>query len=273
MKQFLKELAARVARSAPIRSAVVHLVYPNVVRCISGEIRPDVPSDTGLIEAMAWKNHAYLVMSEELASGTNCCHGPLKCDYGTRQRMLDIVLAAIQSRAGDVFEFGVASGDSFLQFLDRCPNRQVYGFDSFEGLPEEWWTRPKGTFAAQPPEFTNPNGHLIKGWYDESVPRFFRDWTGSIALLHIDCDLYSSTTTSLGYALDHCGANTVVLFDEYYNYPGFAWHEWLAWKEAKEDRSIVAKCLAYDGRRAAFQIKTLQEHVKRASGEQQDLSA
>jgi hypothetical protein len=262
MKQLLKKIAARVARSAPVRGAVNHLVYPNIVRCISGEIRPDVPSETGWIEAMAWKNHAYLVLSEELVSGTNCCDGPLKHDAQTRRRMLDVVLAAIQTQAGDVFEFGVAAGDSFLQFLERCPNRQIYGFDSFEGLPEDWWTRPTGTFAAAPPQFAHPNGHLVKGWYDESVPRFFRDWTGSIALLHIDCDLYSSTTTSLRYGLNRCGVNTVVLFDEYYNYPDFARHEWLAWKEAKQARGIVAKCLAYDGRRAAFQIEAIQEHVK-----------
>jgi hypothetical protein len=263
MKEFLKKVAARVANWAPVRSAVVHLVYPNIVRCISQEIRADVSSDTGFIEAMAWKNHAYLVMWEELAPGENCCQGPLRSDRETRSRMLDIVLEAIQSRAGDVFEFGVAAGESFLQFLDRCPNRQIYGFDSFEGIPEDWWTRPKGTFAAPPPQFTNPNGHLIKGWYDESAPRFFRDWKGSIALLHIDCDLYSSTAIAFRYALDHCGHDTVVLFDEYYNYPGFAGHEWLAWREAKDEHGILARCIAYDGRRAAFQITTTQGQVRR----------
>jgi hypothetical protein len=91
-----------------------------------------------------------------------------------------------------------------------------------------------------PPQFTNPNGHLIKGWYDESAPRFFRDWKGSIALLHIDCDLYSSTAIAFRYALDHCGHETVVLFDEYYNYPGFAGHEWLAWREAKDEHGILS---------------------------------
>jgi hypothetical protein len=114
-----------------------------------------------------------------------------------------------------------------------------------------------------PPQFTNPNGHLIKGWYDESAPRFFRDWKGSIALLHIDCDLYSSTAIAFRYALDHCGHETVVLFDEYYNYPGFAGHEWLAWREAKDEHGILARCIAYDGRRAAFQITTTQGQVRR----------
>jgi hypothetical protein len=259
MKELLKKVAARVARTAPVRSAVVHLVWPSIVGCISQEIQPDVPSATGLIEAMAWKNHAYLVQWEELASGTNCCNGRLQCDRKTRAVMLDISLAAIQSQAGDVFEFGVSSGESFLEFLDRCPDRQSYGFDSFAGIPEDWWTRPKGAFAAPPPHFTNPSGHLVKGWYDESVPRFFRDWNGFIALLHIDCDLYSSTATALRYALDRCGPNTVVLFDEYYNYPGFAGHEWLAWREARAERGIRAKCIAYDGRRAAFQIIAMQK--------------
>jgi hypothetical protein len=168
--------------------------------------------------------------------------------------LFDVVLPAIESVPGDILEFGVSSGESFLMFLERCPARQVFGFDSWEGLPEQWWTRPKGTFAAVPPQFTSSNGHLVKGWYNESVPPFFRDWSGVIALLHIDCDLYSSTAIAFRYALPRCGPGSVVLFDEYYNYPGFAEHEYLAWRQAREEFGITAQCIGFDGRRAAFRI-------------------
>jgi hypothetical protein len=52
----------------------------------------------------------------------------------------------------------------------------------------------------------------------------------------------------------------IILFDEYYNYPDFAQHEWLAWREIRSRYRIVAPCVAYDGRRAAFQITNLGDN-------------
>jgi hypothetical protein len=257
MIQKLKRLVARIANTRLVRSLVLHLVYPTIVRCLLSEVQPDVDSPSGVVEAFGWKAHALLVKSEELAEGKDCSGGRLDSTRESRARLLDIVLQNAASVPGDVFEFGVSAGDSFLTFLERCPDRQVYGFDSWEGIPEDWWTRPKGTFAATPPEFKNPNGHLVKGWYDESAPRFFHDWRGHIAILHIDCDLYSSTVTVFQHALSYCGPGTVVLFDEFWNYPGFSNHEWLAWRKARAEYSIAAECIGYDGRRAAFLIRTI----------------
>lgn len=257
IRRGLKKLAARAANTRLVRSLIVHLVYPTIVRCLSDEISEDVDSPSGLVEAFGWKAHALAVKNEELTGGKNCCGEKSQSTPESRARLLDVVLENAARQPGDVFEFGVASGDSFLTFLERCPNRHVWGFDSWEGLPEEWWTRPKGSFAAAPPRFSNPNGHLIQGWYEESVPRFFRNWSGRIAILHIDCDLYSSTSTVFQYVLQHCGPGTVVLFDEYWNYPGFAGHEWLAWRRACAEWSIGAPCVGYDGRRAAFQIRRI----------------
>jgi hypothetical protein len=220
------------------------------------EVQPDEDSASGVIESWGSKMHAQLIRKEELLGGINCSEDGMRCDAKTRSRILDAVLSNVREVEGDVFEFGVAAGESFLEFLKRCPDRQVYGFDSFEGLPEDWWTRPKGTFSSPPPLFSNPNGHLVKGWFNESVPQFFSAWKGRIAILHIDCDLYSSTMAALEQALEHCGPGTVVLFDEFYNYPGFEQHEWRAWREVRALRSIGASCIAYDGRRAAFVIKS-----------------
>jgi hypothetical protein len=263
----LKGLAARIADTRLVRSLVVHLIYPTIVRCLLQEVQPDKDSPSGLAEAFGWKAHALLVKNEELADGKNCCAGASESTSESRGRLLDVVLESAASVPGDVFEFGVASGDSFLTFLDRCPDRQVYGFDSWEGLPEKWWTRPKGAFKATPPEFKNPNGHLIKGWYNESAPRFFDDWHGHIAILHIDCDLYSSTATVFQHAIRYCRAGTVVLFDEYWNYPKFAEHEWLAWRRTRAAFSIKAECIGYDGRRAAFRIREIASPIFRANAD------
>lgn len=258
LKAQLKKVAARIANTKIVRSTVVHLVYPTVVRGLNHEIQPDVSSPSGLIESLGWKIHSLIIRDEELAAGQNCCGPASQSTSESRARLFEIVFAAIESVPGDIFEFGVSSGESFLTFLERCPARQVFGFDSWEGLPEQWWTRPKGTFAAVPPQFTSPNGHLVKGWYDQSVPPFFREWNGRIALLHIDCDLYSSTAIAFRHALSRCGSGSVVVFDEYYNYPGFAEHEYLAWRNARAEWGITAECIGYDGRRAAFRILNIR---------------
>ncbi len=259
MKGFLISVAARIANTRVVRSSVAHLVYPTITRCLGSEIQPDVESPSGIAEALAWKNHSYMVLNEELAStGTNCCTGRMRSDRETRFQLIDLVLARLSSVPGDVFEFGVAGGESFLYFLERCPNRRIYGFDSFEGLPEDWWTRPKGTFRSAPPQFDNPNALLVNGLFEKSIPEFASNWHGHAALLHVDCDLYSSTITCLRYLLPSCTVGSIVLFDEYYNYPGFSQHEWLAWRQARIGFGITASCLGYDGRRAAFQIDCIR---------------
>ena len=48
---------------------------------------------------------------------------------------------------GLVLEFGVWKGTSLHHLTTRLSSRKVYGFDSFEGLPETWGSvLPKGTF-------------------------------------------------------------------------------------------------------------------------------
>lgn len=121
------------------------------------------------------------------------------------------------------------------------PNKQVYGFDSFEGLPEEWVpSRPKGHFATDGnlPK-VNDNVILLKGFFDSSLPDFkntdYYQSKDSIAFLHIDCDLYSSTLTVLNELKDKIKPGTIILFDEYFNYTGWQHHEYKAFQEFMKD--------------------------------------
>lgn len=258
MKDSLKLLAARIAQTRAMRAIVSHLFYPNVIADLRAEIRADTPSPSGLAEALAWKSHAYLVLAEELSpTGRNCSPEGLCQNMETRARLLDAVLASAAEIEGDVLEFGVSAGKSLRLFAERCPQRHVYGFDSFEGLPEGWWTRPRGDFKAEPPRIDRPNVTLIKGLFDQSLPPFFAQWQGQAAIVHVDCDLYSSTKECLVHVLPHCVLGSVLLFDEYYNYNDFAQHEWLAWREFRAIHRLGTRCIGYDGRRAAFQITEL----------------
>jgi len=187
----------------------------------------------------------------------------MRCDGETRRRLIDSVVARSSPLEGDILEFGVYKGESLVDFAERCPQRQVYGFDSFEGLPEEWWTRPKGAFQSALPNIDKCNVTLVKGLFDESLSEFLNEWRGKAAIVHVDCDLYNSTLSCLRPILSRCQKGTVILFDEYYNYSEFARHEWLAWRVICAQYNIAASCIAYDGRRAAFELTDLGEFAVR----------
>ena len=139
---------------------------------------------------------------------------------------------------GMVLEFGVYSGTTLRVIAEARDGNEVYGFDSWQGLPEAW--RPNiaaGSFTA--PEMPEVEGaELIAGWFDESLPPFLDAHPGPVAMVHIDCDLYSSTKTVLDNVGPRLQPGTVIVFDEYWNYPGWQDHEHKAWQEFVERTGI-----------------------------------
>jgi hypothetical protein len=135
---------------------------------------------------------------------------------------------------GWVLEFGVATGRTLNQFAHWLPNKFVFGFDGFEGLPEDWTSRMRrGFFARDTLPRVRSNCQLVVGWFDQTLPGFKQNKIkqGPIALLHVDCDLYSSTVTILNNLKDNIVPGTVIVFDEYINYPGWQLDEFRAWQE------------------------------------------
>jgi predicted O-methyltransferase YrrM len=133
-------------------------------------------------------------------------------------------------------EFGVFEGASINFLADRLPpGALIHGFDSFEGLPQRWRDGyAAGTFAVDQLPPVRPNVHLVRGWFDRTLPAFLAEHPGRIAFLHVDCDLYSSAKTVLDLAGPRLAPGAVVVFDEYFNYPGWqqgefrAFAEWIA---------------------------------------------
>ena len=123
-------------------------------------------------------------------------------------------------------EFGVASGRT-INYISSFTEKRVFGFDSFEGLPEKWRDGfEKGAFGRDGnlPQ-VNSNVTLIQGWFNETLPTFvdtFKKTTeNKISFIHIDADLYSSTKYILDTLKDYIDTDCVVVFDELVNYPGF----------------------------------------------------
>jgi hypothetical protein len=132
---------------------------------------------------------------------------------------------------GMALEFGVFQGRTLAMIAAARDNGEVYGFDSFEGLPEDY--RPhvrEGAFAVDRLPAV-AGAELVVGWFDDTLPDFLGTHPGPVGFLHVDCDLYSSAKTVLDLVGPRLCAGSIVVFDEFFNYPGWEDHEFRAWQE------------------------------------------
>jgi len=153
--------------------------------------------------------------------------------------------------SGQILEFGVFRGES-VNFIADHISGYVEGFDSFEGLPEAW--RPgfqKGRFALEGkdrlPKVRN-NVRLHRGLFEETLSAFITPHSKPVAFIHVDCDLYSSTRTVLEKLKHLIVPGTVIVFDEYFNYPSWQLHEHRAFKEFINSGRRKYRYLAYNSR-------------------------
>jgi hypothetical protein len=132
---------------------------------------------------------------------------------------------------GMALEFGVYSGTTLKIIAAARAGGQLFGFDSFDGLPEDWRSGfPAGAFDVENlPDV--PGSELVVGWFDEVLPGFMAAHPGPVDFLHVDCDLYSSTKTVFELVGPRLRAGSIIVFDEYFNYPGWQEHEHRAWLE------------------------------------------
>ena len=157
---------------------------------------------------------------------------------------------------GLYLEFGVAYGGS-INWLARHSERTIHGFDSFEGLPEDWSGRheAKGAYSLQGqlPE-VEANVRLYKGWFEETLPGFLVQNTEPAALIHIDCDLYSSTQYLLTQLEKRIRAGTIIIFDEYFNFISWRQHEFKAFQEFVQRNSIDYEYIGWSYQQVAVRI-------------------
>jgi predicted O-methyltransferase YrrM len=145
-----------------------------------------------------------------------------------------------------ICEFGVYSGFT-INHIASLTKKTVYGFDSFEGLPERWRDNfRKGTFKVNSLPKVKPNVKLIKGLFNETLQKFIKDHEEPIGFLHIDCDLYSSTKDVLQILSEKIHAGCIIVFDEYFNYPGWQEGEFKAFHEFIERTGMSYKYIGYN---------------------------
>lgn len=128
-----------------------------------------------------------------------------------------------------IAEFGVYCGRTIRRIATQFPQHDVFGFDSFCGLPERWRDGyDAGTFDMHglPPSDLPSNVTLVKGLFEDTLPVFAQACGHRpLLFLHIDCDIYSSTATVFNALKDMFRDGTVIVFDEAFNYQGWQDHE------------------------------------------------
>ncbi len=162
----------------------------------------------------------------------------------------DYVLLQVNSNYPVALEFGVWKGDSIRYFAKKIPSFKFFGFDSFEGLEEDWIgsRQPKGYFhlEGQLPKVP-ANVELIKGFYVDTLPNFIKNnlvQDSSLPLIHLDSDTYKPTKYILTQLRAHIGPGTILIFDEYFGLPFWEENEHKAFiefiSEGKRDFRYIA---------------------------------
>lgn len=164
-------------------------------------------------------------------------------------RTLELALKQIDPNKKLILEFGVHSGTTIKKIRDTLdPSYEIWGFDTFTGLPEDWigTTLKKGCFdmGGKFPQIQITSGEikLFKGLFSDTLPPLIDAGelqTRQIGLIHVDCDLYSSTKDIFNYIGKFIQVGTIIVFDEWhYNYDiNCNNHEQKAFKEWINDNS------------------------------------
>ncbi len=153
------------------------------------------------------------------------------------------------NNSGLIMEFGVFSAKTTNYIAQIFNDKIINGFDSFEGLPEVWRDGfGKGHFALSEFPKIRSNVVLHQGWFENSIPIFLENCKEDkiISYLHIDCDLYSSTKTIFDKIKFYFVSGTVIVFDEYFNYDGWEFGEYLAFKEFIDEGDFAFEYLTYN---------------------------
>lgn len=224
--EIMTELHAVRAELKETREQLAHAILMYEIRqrrdtVFAGEVRAARES-----EAFA---------AEHLAGARQCPNPEATMLFATEQVTLD----------GPIVQVGTSNGESLAKLVAYLRGRDVYGFGLSSGLPEDWRPGfPAGSFAQDGlPEVRGAT--IVDGPYEQTLAEFKAEHPEPIALLHLDTTIYSSTVTVLDLLEDRLATGTIIILDEYFNYPGWQNGEFRAWAEFVERTGIQFRYEGY----------------------------
>ena len=158
-------------------------------------------------------------------------------------------------------EFGVSKGGGFHIWYqqNKNPKSRFFGFDTFEGLPEDWGSVKKGAYTAhgQIPETNDKRCDFIVGLFQDTLIDFLKENNISQQLvIHLDADLYNATLYVLIHLARYLKPNDIIIFDEFF-YVSKADHEMRAFIDFLSLYDIKFKPIAKT--LSQFTIKIINE--------------
>ena len=171
-----------------------------------------------------------------------------------RMQLIETIAKPIAEQEVLYLEFGVWKGESTRRWsqLLKNKNSRLHGFDSFEGLPEDWNDEMKsGHFSTRgvPPDIPDGRVKFFVGRFEQTLPTYqFVD--SPVLVIYLDADLYSSTAFVLGTLKKHIKVGTIICCDDFWD----RHHEQRAFNEFLSETGMTVELIAadYGMRRVVF---------------------
>lgn len=162
-------------------------------------------------------------------------------------------------------EFGVWYGRSINRLSSIASSHKWYGFDTFNGLPSDWYGTNLAsgalTESGKLPK-VNRNVELVVGLFEDTLEKFLFNELNSrpsrITFIHVDCDVYPSTKFLLHKILCdrtlYPEEGILILFDEFFGYPGWEHGEYQAFIEVVSELNLRVKYVGFSNQQAAVRV-------------------
>lgn len=144
---------------------------------------------------------------------------PLALIAGPRLESLLSLLAKVRHLGGNVAELGVYKGGTLKAMAEAVPEKTVYGFDTWEGLPADRWTEGDNpapgaladvSFSAVSRAMPG-NCKLVQGIFPQSAAGIDEQF----CLVHLDFDYEKSTADAIEWLRPRMVPGGVIVFDDW----------------------------------------------------------
>lgn len=142
----------------------------------------------------------------------------------TNDRLENLIKLCGSTKHETIAEVGVYKGGSLKTLVQAFPKAKAYGFDTFEGLPQEHWRESE---IHKPGDFSDTdmvsvykfisseNIVLIRGLFPESAIEYMDSIRKTFDFVHIDTDFYEGVTRSIEYFWPKMNEGGIIVFDDY----------------------------------------------------------
>ena len=152
------------------------------------------------------------------------------------------------------YEFGVWRGEAFRYLIKTL--KKGYGFDTFQGLPDDWHNEKAGTYSSGGNVPKIKGGEFVVGKFEDTLPRFFAEDRPMASIINFDADLYSSTICALNFSKPVIDKHTILIFDEFLINKNWEQDEYKALEEfcATNDYTYEVLAISFFTKQVAVKI-------------------